>query len=426
MKVVAAILGLRMTRGRLLIAALLILVALVAFQLIAGNRRVAVTSGTVTRGPVEQIIAATGRLEPLRVISVGAETSGQIANVYVDVGSRVHRGQTIAEVDPSRAEAAYRQGEAQVAVAEAALRQARSAIQRLEAQAADTKRVRARAQTLHQQGVLAERGVEMAEVAVRAAEADFEGALAAEAVRRAELNRSRAALFEARTTLARSRIVSPIDGVVVRRVAEPGQTLASTFQAPILFEIADDPSKLRLVLDVHESDVGVVAPGQVTRFRVQALPERTFKGVIARVAPQGRTVEGAVIFSVIVDVANPDGALRPAMTVEADVVVKHQNNALLVPAQALGYTPDAAPLQGMPYVKSIVIRPPGSGGARVERTRKGDTDGGERRVWRLDPSVPRGLVAVPITTGIEGDGRVQVLSGDLKEGERVAIAAKKR
>ena len=245
MKLAVAIPGLRTKRGRLLtIPAAILVVALITWQIFAGGGPVSIDTVAVTKGVIEQTVAATGRLEPLRVISVGAETSGQIASVHVDVGARVRRGETLAEIDPSRAEASFRQGEAQVAVAEASLLQANATIQRLELQARDASRVLSRAQTLRQQGVLAERGLETAEVAVRTAEADLEGARATAAVRRAEISRARAALFEARTTLVRSRIVSPIDGVVVKRAAEPGQTLASSFQAPLLFEIADDPSKL--------------------------------------------------------------------------------------------------------------------------------------------------------------------------------------
>jgi HlyD family secretion protein len=425
MKLAVAIPGLRTKRGRLLtIPAAILVVALITWQIFAGGGPVSIDTVAVTKGVIEQTVAATGRLEPLRVISVGAETSGQIASVHVDVGARVRRGETLAEIDPSRAEASFRQGEAQVAVAEASLLQANATIQRLELQARDASRVLSRAQTLRQQGVLAERGLETAEVAVRTAEADLEGARATAAVRRAEISRARAALFEARTTLVRSRIVSPIDGVVVKRAAEPGQTLASSFQAPLLFEIADDPSKLRLVLDIHEADVGTVAPGQLVRFRVQSLPERSFQGSIVRVAPQGRTVEGAVVFPVVVDIANPDGTLRPSMTVEAEVVTRREGNALQVPAQALSYSPPSTPLKGMPYVKSISIRPSGPGGTRVVRTETRRATG-ERRVWRVDPSHRRGIVPVEVRTGIEGDGRVQILSGDLREGERVAIAAKK-
>lgn len=410
----------------LALAITVVLVTVVACQIVAGRRMAPVTSARVTRGPIEQTIAATGRLEPLRVISVGAETSGQIAKVYVDVGNRVRRGQTLAEIDPARAEASYRQAQAQVAVALATVQQASSSVGRAEVQAMDARRVQRRAQTLRDQGVVAARGLEAADVAARAAEADLEGARSLVSVRRAELSRAQAVLSDARTTLARSRIVAPIDGVVVRRSAEPGQTLASTFQAPLLFEIADDPSKLRLLLDVHEADVGLVAAGQPVRFRVQSYPERAFHGRVARVAPQGRTLEGAVVFPVVVDVENRDGSLKPSMTVEADLVIKRYDNALQVPAQALAYAPASTALQQMPYVKSFSIRPSGSGGTRIERTRTVERSGEGRRVWRLDPSARSGIAAVAIRTGIEGDGRVQVLAGDLQAGERVAIADAKK
>lgn len=307
-------------------------------------------TATADRGPVQEAITATGQVDARTRVNVGSEISGTLRRVCVDYGAVVRRGQLLAELEPRGPAAQLARAEASVQVAQAALVQAR-------VDGHDRARAHARTQQLRAAHLVADTDLEAAEVARDRSAAGVAGAEAALVQARAE-----AAL--ARATLAMTRIESPIDGVVLERRADAGQTVAAQLQVATLFVIAADMARVQLVVSVDEADVGKLVPPLRATFRVPAYPRRTFAGTLTalRPAPEGgepsaagsngggsssgsaAAAGGVVTYGAVVAADNPDGALRQGMTAELSAVVAERQDAVRVPGAALRYRPrDAAP-----------------------------------------------------------------------------------
>lgn len=280
---------------------------------------------TVQQGDITRSVSASGSLQALVTVDVGSQISGQIREVLVDFNDHVRKGQVLAVLDPLTYESRVRQGQAEVTVRQATLAQQ-------QAQAEVARASYNRTRILFEQGIVAKAALETAEAQWKAAEANVRAA-------RAGITQAQATLASSQVDLGRTTIIAPIDGVVVNRSIEPGQTVAASLQAPVLFQIAQDLSRLEVKITVDEADIGQVREGQTVRFTVDAFPDDTYSGVVTQVRQQPETEANVVAYIVIAQANNPGGKLMPGMTANADIVMEQRRNVLKVPVAALRWTP---------------------------------------------------------------------------------------
>ncbi|WP_240096091.1 efflux RND transporter periplasmic adaptor subunit [Thermomonas flagellata] len=289
---------------------------------------------TVQRGDIRVTISATGTLSAITTVTVGSQISGQVTQVLVDYNAPVKKGQVLAIIDPSTYEAQIRQGEAQIASARAQLAQAQATLRNatLDYQ---------RKADLGRQQLVARSDVDLARAALEQAQAQVNAAQAA-------IRQQTAATQTTRVNLERTVIRSPVDGVVLTRKIEPGQTVAASLQAPELFTIAEDLSKMKIELAVDESDIGQVKPGQAVSFSVDAFPDRRFRGTVEQVRLAAATNNNVVTYPVVVTVDNSDGTLLPGLTVNAEIEVSKRADVLKLANAALRFKPsDNSPLAAL-------------------------------------------------------------------------------
>lgn len=279
----------------------------------------------VDRGAITQSISATGALEALVTVEVGSQLSGQILSIPVDFNQRVRKGQLLARLDPASFEARVRQSRADYQAREAGVESAEAALQRAEA---DFKR----AQALLDTGFSSEAAIDTA-LAAR------DQAIAGLSVAKAQLAQAAAALASAQTDLERAEIRAPIDGVVVSKAVDVGQTVAASFQAPVLFTIAQDLSKMRVELKVDEADIGQVRQGAKARFTVDAFPDRSFEAAVEQVRISPETVANVVTYVVTLVTDNPDRRLLPGMTANAEIILEERRDVLRAPAASIRFRP---------------------------------------------------------------------------------------
>lgn len=280
---------------------------------------------TVEGGDIRVAISATGTLSAISTVTVGSQVSGQVTDVLVDFNDKVAKGQVIARIDPSTYEAQINQGNAQVASAQASLRQAQATLANAEAD------YRRKAE-LGAQQLVAKSDIDLARAARDQARAQVNAA-------QAQIRQQTASTETTRINLGRTVIRSPVDGVVLTRTIEPGQTVAASLQAPELFTIAEDLSKMKIELAVDESDIGQVKAGQAVSFTADAFPDRQFKGVVDQVRLSATTTNNVVTYPVVVTVDNGDGTLLPGLTVNAEIEVSKREGVLKVANAALRYKP---------------------------------------------------------------------------------------
>lgn len=302
----------------------------------------------VAQGDITRSVSASGSLQALVTVDVGSQISGQILQVFVDFNDQVRSGQVLATLDPQTYVSRLRQGQAEIQARQASVAQA-------EAQAAEAQAAYNRTRTLFDQGIMARAALDAAEAAWKSARANVQAA-------RAGVTQSRAALASTQTDLGRTKIVSPIDGVVISRTIEPGNTVAASLSAPVLFQIAQDLSKLEVKITVDEADIGQVQEGQTVRFTVDAFPDDTYSGVVTQVRKQPETSANVVAYIVIAEAENPNGKLLPGMTANADIVLERRTGVLKVPAAALRWSPPGA--QPQPQRATGGMMGPGGGGQR--------------------------------------------------------------
>lgn len=347
------------------------------------------------RGPLVAQVTATGTLEPRNTVQVGAEISGQIDQVDVDYNDPVKKGQVLAVIDTQ-------QLQADVVQARATLRSAQADAVKAQATARKTAADLARDEKLAKSGVVSEQALDAAREAATAAEAVL-------ASSKAKVAAAEATLKIKATNLSKAVIHSPIDGVVLTRNVDPGQTVASSFQTPILFQIAEDLRKMELQVDVDEADVGRVHPGQKATFSVDAYPDHSFEGTITEVRYAPETVEGVVTYKAVLDVDNPDLLLRPGMTATAQIATQREADALQVPDAALRFTPPPPPRRS--FFGRLFSHRRATPGSE-------ETQPAGRRVYVLKDGR---LAAVPVKTGISSGGHTQIVSGKIEVGTPVVV-----
>lgn len=345
------------------------------FVFVGKKKSIKYQTAIVEKGTVMEKVEATGTIKPVQTVEIGAQVSGMIKEVYVDYNSHVKKGQLLAQIDTSLFQAQVDQAQATLAVKQANYKKYRN-------QTAYKKATYARYQKLYNQGYVSKDSLESAKT-------DYNVNLAETASTRADIQQASATLRNNLANLRYCRIVSPVDGVVISKNVEVGQTVASSFQTPTLFEVAQDLTKMRIEASVSEADIGKVKQGQEVDYTLDGYPDKIFKGVVSQVRLASTTTNNVVTYTVVVDVNNPDGILIPGMTANIEIITNKKENILTVPHAALKFVPQ-------------------------NHKEKYEEQG----VWVLRKRKP---VRVSIETGISDDFVTEVSSSELQEGDVVIL-----
>jgi len=402
--------GLVPGRNALLIGAAALL-AIGGYALFSGLRSGSDTkyvTELATRGDLTAIVTATGTVQPTNQVEISSELSGTVRQVPVDFNSVVKIGTVLAELDTDKLKATAASSRAKLASAIAKVGNAT-------ATQLETKLVYERKLALVAKKITSEQDAEAAKAAADRAIASVTSAEADVAVAQAELQ-----LDE--TNLAKSRIISPIAGVVLKRNVDPGQTVASSLQAPVLFTIAEDLTKMEVQVDVDEADVGRVKEGQAATFSVDAFADRRFQAQIRELRFGSEVVQGVVTYKAVLTTDNSELLLRPGMTATAEITVQQVKNALTVPNAALRFSPPpkAATAQSGSLLQKIL-----PGRPQFRPASQKDAEAAGRRIYLLKNGTP---VASPVVAGLSDGRRTEIVTGDIKDGDAVVVdtvAAKK-
>ncbi|HUJ73716.1 MAG TPA: efflux RND transporter periplasmic adaptor subunit, partial [bacterium] len=362
----------------------------------------------VQRANLVAKVTATGTVSALVTVQVGAQVSGRIQELYVDYNSEVKKGQLLATIDPELFKAALANAKANEIAALANLAGAR-------VQARNAKLQNNRNIELHKKGIVAQADLDTSQ-------AQYDAAVAAVQAAGGALAQARAALSQAQLNLSYTKIISPINGVVISRNVDIGQTVAASFQTPTLFLIAEDLRHMQVDTSVAEGDVGHLQAGMKASFTVDAFPGRSFEGTIRQIRNNATTVQNVVTYDAVIDVQNPDFALRPGMTANTTVVVARRDDVLRVPNSALRFKPPQPPQQARAGQGGQAGQAGPGGQATPAGAEQPPSGPGPRQpadrhvVWLLEGGKPR---PVPIQTGLSDGTYTEVVSGDLKEGDPV-------
>jgi HlyD family secretion protein len=332
---------------------------------------------TLTRGELQVTVTATGTLQPTKQVEIGSEVSGIIEKVFVDFNDKVIIGQTMAQLDTQTLEARLTSARASLQSAEASLAQAQATVIEVNAKTRRSKE-------LAERDLLSLQTLEADEAASLRATASVAGA-------EAQVTSAKAALNESETSLAKAVIKSPIDGIIISREVDPGQTMAASFQTPVMFIVAEDLAHMVLNLDIDEADIGQVREGQEATFRVDAYPRKEFTAKIISVRFNPLKVNNIVTYETVLSVSNPELLLRPGMTATAEILIEETTEVLLVPNRSLRFLPPEERV--------------------VQLAAEGDN------VWVLENGQPR---PVPVTIGLS-DGEFTEIKSDSLSADAVLI-----
>lgn len=362
----------------------------------------------VDRAAITAKVSASGTLSALVTVQVGTQITGRIQTLHADFNDPVKKGQVLATIDPQIYKAAVEMARANRAAAEGNLVKAR--VQELDAQ-----RQYQRTRDLFDRGIATQADLDTAEAAFKAAQAQT-------AALQGQLEQVKAALHQAEVNLEYTTIVSPINGVVISRNVDIGQTVAASLQAPTLFLIAEDLRKMQVNTSVAEADVGRLRAGQEATFTVDAYPNERFSGIIRQIRNAPTTVQNVVTYDAVIDVENPELKFKPGMTANVTIVTAHRENALRVPNAALRFRPPPAALKE--FMNSDFAKSRGLGSASASTggprpARRGEEEASDQRVvWILKDGKPQPR---RIRIGITDGTYTEVVSGSLAEGDRVII-----
>ncbi len=347
-----------------------------------GGEREEYATAPVERGPIEVSVTATGTVNPVATVQVGSYVSGPVQKIYVDFNSQVSKGQLVAQIDPQPFQLRVKQAEANLANARARAAKSRADLRLKEI---NLQRIR----SLFSKALVPRSDLDAAETDVEQARAQVE-------LDEAAVLQAQAALEEAQVNLGYTRIVSPVDGIVVRRDVDVGQTVAASFQTPTLFLIAEDLTNMQVDANVSESDIGGVREGLQARFTVDAYPGRMFSGTVRQVRNAPLVVQNVVTYDVVIAVDNSDLALKPGMTASVTIVTARRDGVLRIPAAALRFRPLGSSVPEVRPAEGVVWRHTGSGAPEP----------------------------VSVRVGIANEEFAEVAEGELREGDRVVLARK--
>src|SRR5580704_5828424 len=422
------------TRSRWLIIAGIVVVAglFVAFGL-NHNTHAQHFAAKVERGEIDDVVEATGTINAVITVQVGSQVSGSIAKLNADFNSRVRKGDVVALIDPALFKGALLQATADLENAKANLVAARANLEKAKAGMVQTKADYDRAVRLTRDGVMSEQQLDLAKSNYDSASASVGAAAANVTQAQAQVSQKDAAVAVAQTNLDYTVIRSPIDGTVVARNVDVGQTVAASLQAPTIFTIAQDLTKMWVYAKTDESDVDNIKVGKTVTFKVDALPKQTFQGVVSQVRMNPTMVQSVVTYDTIIEFANPELKLFPGMTAYVTIPVSTAPNVMKLPNTALRYKPPIAPEEVLALYKRYGIE-----GAEEQRSGKNSAaeesaaTGAQNLprapkaenavVWKLHPD--QSMEPVKVSLGITDHAYTEVsaiLKGDLKEGDDVII-----
>jgi HlyD family secretion protein len=343
----------------------------------SGTRPLQYKTVAVDCGPITAIVTATGTVNPVISVQVGSQVSGKIAKLFADFNSVVTQGQILAQIDQPPFQA-------RVSQARAAVKSTKGNLAKAKNMAAQRKRERDRMAILRPQAFVSQADLDLAETTYRDAEANVE-------VTQAQLDQAEATLASAELDLGYTTIYSPVNGIVVSRNVDVGQTVAATFQTPTLFVIAQDLTQMQVDANVSEADIGGVVEGKSANFRVDAYPKQFFEGIVTQVRNAPISIQNVVTYDVVITVDNRELKLKPGMTANVTIVKAKKENPLRVPNGALRFRMPNVPI-----------------------------DKKSTRVWLQDQeNQPH---QVNVTTGIADSLFTEVIEGPLKDGDRVVIS----
>ena len=341
------------------------------------SKRVKYITKPVTQETITQYVEASGTIKPINTIAVGTQVSGTVAGIYVDYNSVVKKGDLLAELDPSLFQSNVDQSTAKLNNAKASLSRATASLNY-------KKNNYQRYKNLYAKNYVSKDEVELAY-------SNYQQALAEVASATAEVNASQATLNNNLTNLRYSKITSPVDGTVISRAVDVGQTVAASFNTPTLFEVAKDLTQMQIETSVSEADIGKIKVGQTAKYTLDGYQDKTFEGKVTQVRLASTTTNNVVTYTVIVSVDNSEGFVIPGMTANVSIITNDVKNALCVPNQALKFTP-------------------------VDNNQKYEKQG----VWI---KTNMGLERVDVELGAFDDNKTQIISKDVKVGDKVCIGS---
>ena len=386
-----------MKKTILIVAALLVIAAIASYAYFKRTPEIIYKTTPVERGDIVASVSATGNLSAVVTVQVGTQVSGTIQKLYVDYNSKVKKGQPIAEIDPSLFNASVEQAQGNYLNAQANLQKAKVAL-------ADAERTMKRNRQLLADGIISQADYDLSETAWQSAKA---GVKAAEG----SISQTRGALMQSRTNLRYSVIRSPVDGVVISRAIDVGQTVAASFQTPTLFTIAKDLTKMQIEVSVDEADISRIKVDQNATFTVDAYPEQSFKGKVVQIRSAPIVTQNVVTYIVVVNVDNSDLKLKPGMTANVSIEVARKDNVLKLPSAALRFKPKSSGDDAGGKNRRQGGKNSGKGAAEA---RKGGDKG--QQVYILKENKP---LPVKIKTGLADNTGVELQEGALKEGDEV-------
>jgi len=416
-------------RARLLLVAVLLLAAVAPLTLRAFHRPVPfqLVTASVTEGAVVRHITASGTLEAVTTVQVGAQVSGTIASLAADYNTIVRKGEVLAKLDPALFVAALDEAKASLEEAVAGERQARAALLGSNTAVDDARMKLTRAEQLAAKQLIAAADLDAARIAYAAAHADAQSATSQLAVAHAAVAQAQAVVDQASANLDRTVITSPIDGIVVARNVDVGQTVAAAVQAPVLFNVAADLTHMQLEVDIDESDIAGIEAGELVTFEVESYPQDTFTGTVSSVrlqpvvdqsatattagtsAPTSTTVPAVISYATMVDVVNADEKLRPGMTATVSMTGARRGRVVRVPNAALSFqpSPDLLESRGEPPPSPL----------------PNASDPSWRRVWRIDGAH---LKPVDVRVGLADAAWTELVAGSITPGDALVTTVLRR
>lgn len=419
----------------LVLAGAVVVIGVIATIVLSRGSQPQNFTAKVERGEIRDVVEATGMINAVITVQVGSQVSGVIAKLYVDFNSQVHKGQVVALIDPALLQGALLQATADYQNAKASFQVARANLDKAKAGLVQTKADYDRTAELTKEGVMSQQQLDLAKANYDSANAAVGGADAAVLQAEAQASQKKAAVEVAQTNLNYTVIKSPIDGTVVARNVDVGQTVAASLQAPTIFTIAQDLKKMQVYAKTDESDVGNIAVGKQVTFKVDAFPKDTFHGVVSQVRMNATTIQNVVTYDSIIDFDNPDLKLFPGMTAYVTIPVATVQNVLKLPNTALRYKPFMSQEEVLALYKQYGIeggqRKLGSNEvAAAEKTTTNGPNAIQPRTPRADSAVVWKLHAdntmepVKVALGITDHAYTEITSvvhGDLKEGDELVV-----
>lgn len=372
--------NLKKIKKRYLFVIAALLIAIAAGYGIFSKQQVKYDTKPLTSCTITQYVDASGTINPVNTVSVGSTVSGLIKAIYVDYNSEVKKGQLLAQIDPANFEAQVQQNQAQIINAQANLA-------RLQAVADFDEKQYQRYKNLYNKNFVAKSELDQKYSTYMADIAQINAA-------RAQISQYQASLQTAQTNLGYTKIIAPVDGTVISRKIDLGQPVAASFQAPELFTIAQDLTKMQIEVSVSEADIGKVKEGQEVTYTLDGYPDSQFSGKVTQVRLSPTTVSNVVTYTVIVDVDNEDLKLKPGMTANVSIITSKSEDVLCAPNLALKFSPDT---NGQKYQK--------------------------QGVWILEKGKPK---RIDIETGASDDNVTEILSDELKDGMKVIVSTKSK